>query len=142
LLGHLPHEAGHFYWQALVEDSDFVSEFRSLFGDEREDYRQALARHYEAGASPDWQTRYVSAYANAHPWEDWAETWAQYLHIVDTIDTAVAVGIELQETRSSFGHAWPSKKDDVGSVPSKIFLITPVSPPGRPLFRGEASARR
>ncbi len=30
----------------------------------------------------------MSSYASAHPWEDWAESWAHYLHIVDTLETA------------------------------------------------------
>ena len=27
-----------------------------------------------------------------HPWEDWAETFAHYLHIRDTLETAAALG--------------------------------------------------
>lgn len=93
LLGHLRHESGHYYWMVLVEEAGRVEEFRALFGDERESYRAALARNRSAGPAPDWHLRFVSAYASAHPWEDWAETWAHYLHMVDALDTADAEGL-------------------------------------------------
>jgi hypothetical protein len=96
LLGHLRHEVGHHYWTVLVErspDPGTIERFRALFGDERADYGEALKRHYAQGAPPDWPERFISAYASAHPWEDWAETWAHYLHMVDTLETAGAFGI-------------------------------------------------
>ena len=31
-----------------------------------------------------------------HPWEDWAETWAHYLHMVDTLETARAFGLSIR----------------------------------------------
>jgi len=93
LLGHARHESGHYYWSRLLQDSSWHAPFRALFGDEREDYDQALEKHYANGPAPLWANNYVSAYASAHPWEDWAETWAHYLHMVDTLDTAVAGGI-------------------------------------------------
>ena len=77
-----------------------LEEFRALFGDERADYGAALERLLRAGPAADWQERFVSAYASAHPWEDWAETWAHYLHMVDTLETAAACGISLQPRRS------------------------------------------
>lgn len=88
LLGHFRHEVGHYYWDRLVRDGGHLEDFRSLFGDERQDYATALDRHYKEGPPPDWQNRFVSAYASAHPWEDFAESWAHYLHIVDTLETA------------------------------------------------------
>lgn len=94
LLGHLRHESGHYYWMVLVEEAGRLDAFRALFGDEREDYDAALTRHHSAGPAPDWQENHVSAYASAHPWEDWAETWAHYLHMVDALDTAAAEGME------------------------------------------------
>jgi hypothetical protein len=94
MLGHLRHESGHYFWTVLVdEDPPILEPFRALFGDERDDYGEALRRHYDQGPSPDWVSRYVSAYATAHPWEDWAETFAHYLHIRDTIQTAAAFGM-------------------------------------------------
>ncbi|MBV8303602.1 MAG: putative zinc-binding metallopeptidase [Acidimicrobiia bacterium] len=92
VLGHLRHEIGHYYWSLLV-DADVINDYRSLFGDERTDYREALDRHYELGPPAGWVDCYVSAYAAAHPWEDWAETFAHYLHIRDTLQTAAAFGI-------------------------------------------------
>ncbi|MHC5540869.1 putative zinc-binding metallopeptidase, partial [Singulisphaera rosea] len=71
-----------------------------LFGDERQDYGQALQRHHQEGAPADWAASFVSAYASAHPWEDWAETWAHYLHMTDTLETAIACGLSLRPKRS------------------------------------------
>ena len=87
--------------------------FRTLFGDEREDYGAALARHHAEGPPLDWSERHVSAYASAHPWEDWAETWAHYLHIVSSIDTAQAEGMEPRASGLIFGAAWPFRAYDV-----------------------------
>lgn len=94
LLGHLRHESGHYYWQRLVAPSRWLEPFRALFGDERQDYAAALQAHYQHGAPADWATRHVSAYASSHPWEDWAETWAHYLHLRDTLDTARSFGLD------------------------------------------------
>lgn len=90
LLGHIRHEIGHYYWDQLIKDSPRIEAFRRLFGDEREDYQEALKRHYDQGAPSDWRSRFASAYASMHPWEDWAETWAHYLHLIDTLETARA----------------------------------------------------
>jgi hypothetical protein len=95
LLGHFRHEIGHHYWDLLVRDRDMLAAFRRLFGDERDDYQDALQRHYRNGAPSDWQQYFVSAYASLHPWEDFAETWAHYLHIVDTLEMAGNFGIRL-----------------------------------------------
>jgi hypothetical protein len=94
VLGHLRHESGHYYWTRLVEDSGWLEPFRKLFGDERADYGQALQRHHASGPPADWPQSFVSAYASAHPWEDWAETWAHHLHIIDTLDTALSFGVD------------------------------------------------
>jgi hypothetical protein len=94
LLGHFRHEVGHYYWDRLIDNSPNLEEFRQLFGDDRQDYGEALKKHYAQGAPPDWQ-HFISSYATSHPWEDWAETWAHYLHIVDTLQTAYAFGVRL-----------------------------------------------
>ena len=70
-----------------------MSGFRALFGDETQDYAASLQRNYSEGPPANWRLYYVSAYASAHPWEDWAECWAHYLHMRDTIDTAVSLGL-------------------------------------------------
>jgi hypothetical protein len=96
LLGHFRHETGHFCWPMLVErgGAGELDRCRALFGDERADYDAALQRHYNAAGPPaDWANRHVSAYATSHPWEDWAETFAHYLHIRDTLQTAGAFGL-------------------------------------------------
>lgn len=96
LLGHFRHESGHYYWDLLVRNSEWLEPVRALFGDDTLDYAEALKSHYENGPAADWQSFYVSAYASTHPWEDWAETWAHYLHIVDTLETAHEFGIKIQ----------------------------------------------
>ena len=95
LLGHLRHEVGHYYWDVLVRDGGRIDESRSVFGDESEDYQQALDRHYKNGAPAGWEANYVSSYATMHPWEDFAETWTHYLHMVDTLDTAASFGLAV-----------------------------------------------
>jgi hypothetical protein len=96
LLGHFRHEVAHHFWDVLVRDGGRLAECRAVFGDDSIDYRQALQRHYAEGPPPDWQQNYVSAYAAAHPWEDFAETWAHYLHIVDTLEMAAEFGMEVR----------------------------------------------
>jgi hypothetical protein len=94
VIGHLRHEIGHYYEQLLVVN-ERLEPCRQLFGDERADYAAALARYYAEGPAPDWQARCVSAYASAHPWEDFAETWSHYLHMVDALETAAYFGIRV-----------------------------------------------
>ncbi|MGE5154083.1 MAG: putative zinc-binding metallopeptidase [Bdellovibrio bacteriovorus] len=96
LVGHFRHEIGHYYWGVLIRDGGRQDEFRALFGDERQDYGQALDDHYANGPPANWQDRFITAYASSHPWEDWAETWAHYLHITDTLETAAHFGIEVE----------------------------------------------
>ncbi|EDY16373.1 conserved hypothetical protein [Chthoniobacter flavus Ellin428] len=93
LLGHFRHEIGHYYWDRLIAGTPWHEKFRELFGDERADYGAALRANYESGPPPDWRERHISSYASCHPWEDWAESWAHYLHIVDSLDTAMGFGL-------------------------------------------------
>jgi hypothetical protein len=92
LLGHFRHEVGHYYWDVLVKDSTSLARFRELFGDERADYAQALQRHYASPPSEALADTFISAYAASHPWEDFAETFAHYLHLADTLETAQDFG--------------------------------------------------
>ena len=96
LLGHFRHESGHYYWERLVEGGPRMDAFRTRFGDEQQDYDKARDRHYADGPPAGWSERYVSAYASMHPWEDWAETWAHYLHMIDGLETARAYGMSLR----------------------------------------------
>ncbi len=100
LLGHFRHESGHYYWEQLLRDGELLDGWRQVFGDEREPYDAALRRHYDCGAPADWQQHFVSAYASVHPWEDWAETWAHYLHMSDAMETAGACGLALRPRRA------------------------------------------
>jgi hypothetical protein len=101
LLGHFRHEVGHYYWQRLIEGSDRIEGFRACFGDERISYEQARQQHYGAGGN-GWTTDYVSAYATMHPWEDFAETFAHLLHIVDALATLEGFGMEMTK--------WPDRE--------------------------------
>ena len=96
LLGHFRHEVGHHYWDLLVRDGGQLDAFRTLFGDERQDYAAALEQNYAQGPPADWRECFISAYASCHPWEDFAETWAHYLHIVDTLEMGFAFGLEIR----------------------------------------------
>jgi hypothetical protein len=100
LLGHFRHEVGHYYWDRLVRDGPWLESFRALFGDERTDYAEALKRNYEQGPPADWADRHIGAYAATHPWEDWAETWAHYLHVVDSLGTALGFGLDAADLES------------------------------------------
>ena len=94
LLGHFRHEIGHYYFYRLISpSSDHLARFNELFGDPDADYQEALDRHYNEGAPENWQERFVSSYATMHPAEDWAETFAHYLHIRDTLDTSAWCGL-------------------------------------------------
>jgi len=95
LIGHFRHEVGHYYWERLIANQPYQQEkFRSFFGDERLDYGEALDAHYKSEATHDWHQYYISRYAASHPWEDWAETWAHYLHLVDMLETAFHFSME------------------------------------------------
>lgn len=106
MLGHFRHEAGHYYQNILVETGPgavrYLDRCRELFGDERASYSDAIARHYRDGAPAGWQESFISEYATMHPWEDFAECFAHYLHITDTLDTASEAGMVLQANRVRF----------------------------------------
>jgi hypothetical protein len=129
LLGHFRHEVGHYFWDVLVRDAGRLDECRAIFGDDREDYAAALQRHYAEGPPANWQESYISSYATAHPWEDFAETWAHYLHIVDTLETASAFGLRIhpQETKNRALHA------DIDFNPYKVTSVQPLMDAWLPL---------
>ena len=95
LLGHFRHEIGHYYWDRLVRDGGRLDQFRDVFGDERADYEEALRRHYAGAMAAGPADGYISSYSSAHPWEDFAETWAHYMHIVDVLETSRAFALEV-----------------------------------------------
>ncbi|MGO4713988.1 zinc-binding metallopeptidase family protein [Bradyrhizobium sp. 2TAF24] len=96
LLGHFRHETGHYFWDRLVRDRNDLDAFRAVFGDDTRSYPDALQAYYSEGPPTDWQAHFVSAYASAHPWEDFAETWAHYLHIIDTMEMARAFNLRVE----------------------------------------------
>lgn len=99
LLGHFRHESGHYFWDRLIKNGSRIDRFRQHFGDERGNYAKAMEHYYQKGAPTDWPSRFVSAYASMHAWEDWAESWAHYLHMTDTLETAVGCGMSLSPHR-------------------------------------------
>jgi hypothetical protein len=103
LLGHFRHEVGHYFWDVLVRDHGKLEDSRAVFGDDSIDYGEALQRHYAVGPPADWQQNFVSAYATTHPWEDFAETWAHYLHIIDTLEMGSEFGIEVHPSTDRTG---------------------------------------
>jgi len=103
LVGHFRHEVGHYYWDLLVRDGGHLEACRRVFGDDREDYAAALQRHHDDGPPADWQGRFISGYATTHPWEDFAETWAHYLHIVDAFEMAEACRIAVAPAADTSG---------------------------------------
>lgn len=106
MLGHFRHEVGHYYQNVLVETGSgagvYLDQCRELFGDERASYSDAIARHYATGAPRGWERDFISEYATMHPWEDFAECFAHYLHITDTIDTSREAGVVLHAERVRF----------------------------------------
>ena len=131
LLGHLRHEVGHYYWDVLVRDGGKIEASRAVFGDESVDYQEALDRHYQTGAPAGWEENFVSAYATMHPWEDFAETWTHYLHMVDTLDTAASFGLAVDPGVSDD----PTLEAEIGFDPYRAREL-------RPAGRGLAAADR
>ncbi len=96
LIGHFRHEVGHYFWDRLVATNQHVqNDSRGLFGNEQADYGESLKTHYRNGSPANWQSNFISQYATSHPWEDWAETWAHYLHIMDMTETAYYFGMSV-----------------------------------------------
>ena len=129
LLGHFRHEIGHYYWDQLIAGQTRLEPFRALFGDERGDYAAALQHHYEVGPPADWQQHFVSAYAAAHPWEDWAESWAHYLHMADMLETAAESGLLLRPPRGdepSLSQAGAGLSEPFDQMIEKWFPLTYV----------------
>ncbi len=124
LVGHFRHELGHYYWDRFFlppQASSLLEECRALFGDERADYAAALSQHYANGPVTNWQDTFITSYAASHPWEDWAETWAQYLHIIDGVETANAFG-------------WTSDRVPLPFTPFKLAPATEKSSKGEADF--------
>jgi hypothetical protein len=97
LLGHFRHEIGHFYWGLLVESTKLRAPFNLIFGDAAQDYQTALSSYYNRTQRIYDRQSFISEYATSHPWEDWAETFAHFLHIVSTLDTLAGLPLALDE---------------------------------------------
>lgn len=130
LLGHFRHESGHYYFDRLIAGTARLDAFRALFGDETADYGQSLQRHYENGPVQGWEQNFVSVYASSHPWEDWAETWAHYLHMFDTLETAYSCGVQLRPQHRGEQQlvidASPVEEDSFDELAREWFALTYV----------------
>ena len=110
LLGHFRHEIGHYYWDVFYRHNEAAADqFRQSFADERMDYDKALKQYYATAAPADWNNHFISQYASSHPWEDWAETWAHYLHLMDTLETAWSFGIAIDPRKAADGQEMKAK---------------------------------
>ena len=138
LLGHFRHESGHYFWDRLVRDGGRLEECRAVFGDDSQDYGEALQRHYDQGPPADWQLNFVSTYATAHPWEDFAETWAHYLHIIDTLEMARALGLGIAPRVDRTGDL----ETEVDFDPYRATSIEPVVEAWVPLTVAQNSLNR
>ena len=115
LLGHMRHESGHYYWDA---------DHRRHAGAGRVPHRcsetsapitpHRLRRTTRRAPQPTGRNASSARMRRSHPWEDWAETWAQYLHMVDTLETAAACGLSLK----------PRRRDE----PTAVKMPQPVAP--------------
>ena len=124
LIGNLRHKVGHHYWHRLVGQSDHVTPFRRLFGDERADYPAAIEPH-QAAVAHHWDaSRFVTGRAESHPFEDWAETFAHYLHILDATDTAEAY--RLPDGQCEMGR--PQSSPGGGTFAEILRLWRPTAP--------------
>lgn len=106
LVGHFRHEIGHYFWEILIHNTTNHVAFRELFGNEDEDYQQALEQHYDNGPRENWAEHHISAYASSHPHEDWAETWAHYLLMSDAVEIAVAFNIIPTVDQGQYFDQW------------------------------------
>ena len=118
LLGHLRHEAAHYLHYRWIDGTPAAVACRDAFGDETADYVLALAQHYQNGPPADWSEHFVSAYASAHPWEDWAETCAHYLLVLDAVHTAGSWGLQLSGVADTAAQAL-----DMGAAPTITHLV-------------------
>ncbi|WP_303831651.1 zinc-binding metallopeptidase family protein [Asticcacaulis taihuensis] len=149
MLGHFRHECGHFIWNQMVRDGGLIAECRAVFGDDSQDYGEALQRYYRQGPPANWQNQFISEYASSHPWEDFAETFAHCLHIIDTLEMArshmmrlsvcgeapreIAVDPYAESSFETLANLWVplsitlnSLHHSMGERPLYPFILTPV----------------
>ncbi|HEV8543873.1 MAG TPA: putative zinc-binding peptidase, partial [Verrucomicrobiae bacterium] len=138
LIGHLRHEIAHYYWERLIAETPRMDKFRALFGDERKSYLDSLKAYYEKGPPSDWENNYVTAYASSHPWEDWAETCAHYLHMSDALETAASFGLSLKprHPQALTMRADPQKAQDTDDFDQLLQTWIPLTHTLNELNRG------
>jgi hypothetical protein len=120
LLGHFRHEIGHYFWLKLFVEEEHKQQFREVFGDERRDYAEALQHYYQQNEQNHWRSRFITPYASSHPHEDWAETWAHYMHIVDTLQTAQSYSISVYDPQEHNFNHWFAEWARVAQVMNSL----------------------
>ncbi len=122
LLGHFRHESGHYYWNLFSGDQNLKKEFKNVFGDPDINYEEAIKNYYANGPKANWQNQYISAYSTSHPWEDWAETWAHYLHMISTIETAYFHGLIPQDKNHIVESSMNENRLLIGRIQFESFI--------------------
>lgn len=120
MVGHFRHELAHFLFDRLSLSDEFPAAFRAVFGDERADYSAALQQHYADPKSPG--TGYITSYATAHPHEDWAETVAHLLHMVDFTDSFVSTGLMMDGVPQDYGPYRDEDTNRLMTIASKVAI--------------------
>jgi hypothetical protein len=121
LLGHFRHELGHYYFDKLIASSPQKHALcKQYFGDDELSYKDAMDKHYKDGAPENWRDSYISEYATMHPYEDWAETWSHYMHIMDTLQTAKNFSI----TGSTIGNAEETEEVEDLTLPQDAYFFS------------------
>ena len=121
LLGHFRHELGHYYFDKLIAGSTEKHALcKKYFGDDELSYKDAMDKHYKDGAPKNWHKTFISEYATMHPYEDWAETWAHYMHIMDTLETAKNYSI----TGSTSGNSVDTEEVEDLSLPQGAYFFS------------------
>lgn len=122
LVGHFRHEVGHYYWDRLVKDGGLIDRCREIFGDDSQDYAQSLRAYYDNGPAAGWEQSHISAYASSHPWEDFAETWAHYFHIVDALETAHFFGLRTDPSVGTHDPALTRTFDSYRAMNAQVLV--------------------
>ncbi|MBL3674324.1 MULTISPECIES: zinc-binding metallopeptidase family protein [Paracoccus] len=120
MVGHFRHELAHFLFDRLTAAPGFQDEFRALFGDESADYAAALQEHYNNPKDPGED--FITAYATSHPHEDWAETVAHLLHMVDFTDSFVSAGLMMKGIPANYQPYAETDADHLLTIAAEVAI--------------------
>ncbi|TRW96953.1 hypothetical protein FNJ84_12650 [Paracoccus sp. M683] len=120
MVGHFRHELAHFFFDRLAPKAGFLAAFRDCFGDERADYSAALQRYYQS--PPVSSHDFITPYARSHPHEDWAETVAHLLHLVDFTDSFVSTGLTMPGVPTGFAPYAETDTDRLLDIATRVAI--------------------